>query len=94
MDSSEIFIGHRPSNTFFSMNDDVHMFIVDNFNEEEQRAFDEGDLEYLVAHGKTIEINSQTLYRLYLGQISKGVCQSCAKHLGTEAGGKRFGELP
>jgi len=94
MDPSIIYIGHRPSNVFFSMDDDVHMFVINDFNEDEQKAFDEGNLEYLVAHGKTIEINSSTLYRLYLGQISKGTCQSCGKHLGTEAGGKRFGELP
>lgn len=95
MDDFEIFIGHYPSNTFFSLDNEVFMFNTTDYSEEDMKKFKEGDFRWLVDNNRNvIKLDSMMFYRMFLGQISFGTCRECGSRLGTRAGGTGFGELP
>jgi hypothetical protein len=94
MDDFEIFLLDRNNKTIISLDSNIVMFNRSNLTPDENESFNNGDIDKVLKSQGLVEIDSMMIYRMYLGQVSRGVCNNCKKQLGTTAGGKGFGELP
>jgi hypothetical protein len=90
----EIFIVDNTRNTIMSLDkDDMYFFNTTNFDEEDLKALKNKNIEYLVNKGLLLKLDSQIIYRMYLGFINKNVCISCKERIGIDESNKGFGNL-
>lgn len=94
MDDFEIFIIDRNTKNITSLDGDIFMFNRTNLTPQENEELDTGKIDKLLNSEGLVKIDSMMIHRMYLGQVSRGLCTNCNKQLGTTAGGKGFGELP
>lgn len=94
MNDFEIFIIDRNTKNIISLDEDVFMVNRTNLTPQEEEELDTGKIDKLLNSQMLVKIDSMMIHRMYLGQVSRGVCTNCQKQLGTTAGGKGFGELP
>lgn len=94
MNDFEIFIIDRNTKNIISLDGDVFMFNRTNLTPQEEEELNTGKIDNLLNSKGLVKIDSMMIHRMYLGQVSRGVCTNCKKQLGTTAGGKGFGELP
>jgi hypothetical protein len=91
----EIFIVDNTRNTIMSLDeDDMYFFNTTNFDEEDLKALDNKDIDYLINKRLVLKLDSQMIYRMYLGFVNKPVCVSCSERTGNHEVGKGFGNLP
>ena len=91
----EIFIVDKTRNTIMSLDkDDMYIFNNTNFDKEDLKALDNKDIDYLINKGLVLKLDSQMIYRMYLGFVNKPVCVNCGERIGNHEVGKGFGSLP
>jgi hypothetical protein len=90
----EIFIVDKTRNTIMSLDkDDMYFFNTTNFDEKDLKALENKDIEYLINKGLVLKLDSQIIYRMYLGFINKNMCVSCKERIGRDESNKGFGNL-
>jgi len=90
----EVFIVDKTRSTIMSLDkDDMYFFNTTNFDSEDLKALKDNNLEYLINKGLLLKLDSQIIYRMYLGFINKNTCSECKKRIGEDESNKGFGNL-
>jgi hypothetical protein len=91
----EIFIVDNTRNTIMSLDkDDMYFFNTTNFTDDDFKALQDKNIDHLINKGLVLKLDSQMIYRMYLGFVNKNMCVECKKRVGNHAVGKGFGNLP
>ena len=91
----EIFIVDRNHNIILSLDkDDVYFFNTANFTDNDHQQLKDKNIDYLVKSGLALKLDSQIIYRMYLGFVNKNKCIECGSRLGSVESSKGFGDLP
>jgi len=96
IDDYEIFIIDKNNNNILSLDkDEIYFFNKTNFDIDDFKALDNNDIEYLINKGLVLKLDSEIIYRMYLGFVNKTMCVECKKRMGNNAESlKGFGNLP
>jgi hypothetical protein len=91
----EVFIVDNSLNTIMSLDkDDLYFFNTTNFTDNDFKALQDKNIDHLINNGLALKLDSQMIYRLYLGFVTKNACYICKGRLGNVDGSKGFGSLP
>lgn len=94
-DDYEIFILDSNRNTIMSLDkDDLFFFNTTNFTDDDFKALQDKNIDHLINNGLTLKLDSQIIYRMYLGFVNKNMCVECKKRVGDHEESKGFGNLP
>jgi hypothetical protein len=90
----EVFIIDKNNNNILSLDkDQVYFFNKTNFDTDDFEALKNNNIEYLINKGLALRLDSQIIYRMYLGFINKPVCVECKRRIGHDENNKGFGNL-
>lgn len=90
----EVFIADRNKNIILSLEkDDIYFFNIANFLDDDLKALKDNNIEYLIDNGLALRLDSEMIYRMYLGMVNKNKCIECSKRIGAEESSKGFGDL-
>lgn len=88
----EIFITDR--NIILSLDtDEVYFFNTTNFDNDDFNALKDNNVQYLIDKGLALSLDSEMIYRMYLGMVNKNKCIECSTRMGAEESSKGFGDL-
>lgn len=95
VDDYEVFIADINRNIILSLNkDDIYFFNKANFEENDFIELEKNNIQYLIDKGLALKLDTNIIYKMYLGFINKPVCKNCSSIIGTIEGAKGFGNLP